>query len=550
MPHAQPVTVGGWALPYWLREGARERLLLAGGVLLLMVGLCLWPVLVADFVWDDKAFLEAPPVAQLLGVVDIWFNPKSLPFEAHYWPMLYSSFWLEHRLWGFNPTGMHGTNLLLHGLNTLLVWRLLARMGVPGAWLIAAIFAIHPVRVEPVAWVMSRKDLLGTFFYLLAVSYWLHFRKNGKAGAYWAMLGLFAASMFSKTMAITLPAVLLVWAWWQNGRIVQRDLLHVTPIFLLGLAITAGDLSFYTGRAEINFEFSFVERVIIASKALWFYFGKLLWPHPLPVIYPHWDINPANLLNWLYLLAALALTAGLWLARHRLGRGPLAGALFFAITLSPTLGFGNNSYMEYSFAADRYQYLASVGLVAVLVGAAVVLCRKHLVGKLGGAALVAALLAGYGALSWQQAWVFENEIALFSHATKLNPKAHSGHYNLGIALTEEGRLEEAEAAFKKELARDSSEANYLQGISHLASLHFEAGRYQKSLALYEFCISINSTDAELHQNFGSALAQLGRYEQALKSFDQALAIDPTLELARVNRQLAIKLINENKAKQQ
>ena len=537
----------------WQRGGAPDtggaggitaRAFWPGAVLLGMVLAAFWPVFFAGFVWDDKAFLEAPPVSQALGIFDIWFNPASLPFEAHYWPMLYSSFWLENRLWGFNPLGFHAVNVLLHGVNTLLLWRLLERMGVPGAWLIAALFAVHPLRVEPVAWVMSRKDLLGTLFYLLAVGYWLRYRQRPQSGTYLALLGLFAAGMFSKTVVVTLPAALLVWAWWQQGHIRPKDLRETAPLFLLGFAIAAGDLSFYGGRAEINFDFSFAERLIIAAKALWFYTGQLLWPHPLPVIYPKWDINPANLLNWLYLLAACAFAAALYLARHRIGRGPLAGALFFAITLSPALGFGNNSYLEYSFVADRYQYLAGTGLLAVLVAAAVMACGTFPALRRGGMALAALLLTTWGTLAWQHAWNFKDEIALFSHIVSLNPAAHSAHYNLGIALVEEERLEEAEVAYKTELERDTSDPKYLQAINHLASLHFNGGRYEKAQELYSYSAAVNPEDAETHQNLGSTLAQRGHYREALKSFERALALDPQLEIARTNMQLARKKLNE------
>ncbi|MGI9229296.1 MAG: glycosyltransferase family 39 protein, partial [Gammaproteobacteria bacterium] len=329
--------------------------------LLLMVAISYYPAYFAGFVWDDKVFLEAAPVQTLSGLMEIWFNPGSIQLEAHYWPMVFSSFWLEHRLWGYNPVGFHISNVLLHGIITLLLWRLLLQLTVPGAWLIAALFALHPAHVEAVAWTMGRKDLLATLFYLLAAGCWLRFQKRQQVGTYLIMLALFAAGMFSKSFVITLPAMLLVWAWWKRGRVGTSDLLQVVPLFLIGIIIAAGDLAFYSSRAEIDFHFSFPERLIIASKSLWLYVGTLLWPHPLAVIYPLWDTSPAELLNWLPLLAALTLALTLWLARHRIGRGPLVGVLFYAITLSPMLGFANNSYMEYSFTADRYLYLPIVG---------------------------------------------------------------------------------------------------------------------------------------------------------------------------------------------
>ena len=548
---------------------------LAGAALCLLVALTFWPLLLAGFVWDDKAFWDAPPVAAWDGLRDIWLDPASLPFEAHYWPMLYSSFWLDHKIWGFdNPGGFHFTNILLHGVNAVLLWRLLSYMAVPAAWFIAVIFALHPVHVEAVAWVMSRKDLLGTLFYLLAVAYWLRFRQgiddkssrgrrsrrrkhSGQSSdmahrAYVGMLACFVAGMLSKTFVITLPAALLIWIWWQQGHIRQRDFVHTLPLFIVGAFIAYIGLMFYFGRAEIDFHYSWPERIIIASKALWFYAEQLLWPLPLQVIYPHYDVNPALLTNWLYLPAALLLALGLFLTRHRIGRGPLAGALFFAVTLSPMLGFGNNSYMEYSFVADRYQYLAGMGLVTVLVAAVMHAYSKLQVlsDALKTAArtvmcgLAGACLAFYGYHSWQQTWVYQDEVALFSHVVAHNPTAHSAHYNLGIAFLEQERLAEAEAAYMQEISQDSSDPRYLDAISHLASVHFEQGDYDKARQLYQFSIDQNPDDADNHQNLGSSLAQLQRYEEAIRSFQRALEINPELHMARTNMETAQRMLAE------
>ena len=550
----------------WLPALALGLLTLAG----------FWPVLYADFVWDDKAFLEAPPVAAGLGGLwDIWFNPAQLPFEAHYWPLLYTSFWLENKLWGFEPAGFHATNLALHMLNAALLWRLLVWMRVPGAWLIAAIFALHPMRVEPVAWVMSRKDLLASCFYLLAFGCWIRhracvgdaqqimrekpphlvqadrqFRELGRqAGrAYLGLLLLFAAGMFSKTFVITLPAVLLVWVWWRAGAVRQGDLWAAVPLLAVGLAIALVDLNFYAGRAEINFDYTLAERLVIASKALWFYALQPLWPWPLPIIYPHFDIDPARLLNWLPLLAGLGAAWGLWRAQWVIGRGALAALLFFAITLAPMLGLvGSNSYMEYSFVADRYLYLAGAGVAIVLVAGAVALLRQVKWGGYAGVALAALLLAGLGGLTWRQAGHFQNEIALFGHVVSLNPAAHSAHYNLGIALMEEGRLDEAEAAYKAEVARDGADPKYLQAVNHLASLHFEERRYARAMELYAYSAEMNPEDADTHQNLGSALAQLRRYKEALASFQRALALNPELEMARDNMALAQEMLDKQAA---
>ena len=533
-----------------LMRGARLRTAWPWAALLLMVAAVYWPALFADFVWDDTVFiLQSAQIKAWSGLLDIWFN-ADWSNELHFWPLLNSSFWLDHKLWGFNPVGFHATNILLHGINTLLLWRLLTHMAVPGAWLVAALFALHPIHAEPVVWVTARKDLLATCFYLLAFGCWLRFRKTGNAGSYLALLALYAAALFSKTVAITLPAVLLVWVWWQQGRITQKDLVQVTPVLLLGLAIGAYGLLYYSGRAHIDFEHSLAERLVIASKALWFYAGKLLWPYPLIVVYPHWDVDPTRLLNWLALPAALGLALALWLARHRLGRGPLAGALFFAITLAPMLGFTNNSFMKFAFAADRYQYLASLGLMAVLVGALVKGCQwlaassaleapghasRHNLVTYGAGALAALVLAVCGLLTQQHIRLFQDEITLFRHMVATNPTSPRVYYRLGTALADEAPAEAAEA-FRAALKQEpDSTYTHVRLSNALIALE----RYEDAEAALRAAIDLgldqdgglitplrkDHLGAKLPYNLGIVLLRLERPEEAEAAFRRALQLE-------------------------
>ena len=548
--------------------------------LLGLVGVVFWPGVLGAFVWDDSVFLlEAEPVRQGLGGLrDIWFNPSTM-VEGHYWPLVYSSFWLEHKLWGFDPMGYHATNVLLHCINTLLLWRLAGRLALPGAWFVAALFAVHPVHTEPVVWIISRKDLLGSLFYLLAAGCWLQWRSlqderlrrgkkrpgRGKGNIvlklgsnpttmYMAMLLLFVAGMLSKSFVVTLPAALLIWAWWKHGRVTAADVMHTAPLFLIGIAIVAADLSFYFGRAVLDFDYFLPQRLIIASKSLWFYASKLLWPHPLPVIYPRWDVNPQQLLNWLPLLGALVLALGLYLARERIGRGALAGALFFAVTLSPVLGFANNSYMGISFVADRYQYLASAGLLAVFTGAVI-----RIVGLIGhqtsypppvrlqakplsywlplkgGAMLLSvvfstALLAGLGVLSHRQAWVYRDPITFFGHISISNPGEYHGHYNLGLAYMEKGRYEEAEAPARRaiEIAPDSASAH-----QNLAVIMNNLQRYAETFESLRTATALSAEQtAEQYYFIGHIASQAGLDDEAERYLLEALAMEPEHREAR------------------
>ena len=481
---------------------------------LLVVVSYLPAMLWGGFVWDDNKYIvEAERVRKLSGLVELWFSPAS-HVEAHYWPLTYTTFWLEHKLWGFNPTGYHVVNVLLHLANTLLVWHLLRRLTVPGAWVVAAVFAVHPLHVESVAWVIERKDVLSGLFYLAAVLAWLRFVEQPGPRRYMVPLMLYAAALLSKSIVVTLPVALLIGHWWKQGRVTSTELWRLVPFFAVGLVITIGDLSFYRSREAMSFDYSLVERSLIASRALWFYAGKLVWPTNLAVIYSRWDIHIVDPLAWGYLVAAVALVAALWCFRSQLGLGPLAGALFFVITLSPTLGFVDYGYMQYAFVADRFQYLAGIGVMAVVIGAAACGIR-HLSGlwqkgALGGAAVVLILL---GLLTWRQASIYRDDETFNRHIIALNPQAWNAHLNLGHALYDQERYEEALEAARVAVEQDPDSFN---AHSNLGAVLSELGRLEEAENHLRRAIALNPQARDAHLNLGDALYKQERYEEALE----------------------------------
>ena len=542
----------------------------------LLTALSYFPATRAGFVWDDTIITTLPAVRDWGGLWRLWFDPGGAYLhdnvgEGHYWPLTYSSFWLEHKLWGFSPVGYHVVNLVLHFVNTLLLWRLLLRLRAPVPWLVAAVFAVHPLHVESVVWVIGRKDLLSALFYLTAITAWLDFVETGRARRYLLSLALFAAGLLCKSSVVTLPVALLLLHWWKEGRLDLRTILRLAPFFVTGLAVTLADLSFYQGREALSLGYSMPERALIAGHALWFYAWKLLWPTNLAVIYPRWDISVLEPLAWGYVIGIVATVALFWFTRHRLGRGPLACMVFFIATLGPVLGFIDYGYMQFSFVADRYQYLAGIGIIALAAGAAAS-CVGKLQGRaqtvLTGVALPVLLLLG--ALTWKQSGIYRDELTFFNHIIALNPDARRVYQNLAAELNRLERADEALVAARVAVEKDPESAEthttlglallkleryeeaeknlrraleinprYAHALQNMADLLRRQERYEAALDMFRQTLKINPDAALAHAGMGYSLFQLSRYEETVASIKRALSMQP--ELAQTHLDLYLLL---------
>ena len=502
-------------------------------ILVALIGVALFPAVLGGFVWDDRAFTEAVPVMSNSGLYSIWLSPADLPSEGHYWPITYTTFWLEHKLWGYTPLPYHIFNLILHSINSCLVFYLLWRLAVPGAWLAAAVFAIHPVHVEPVAWVIGRKDLLSTMFCLCLFLVWMRFRESPKPvlWRYVLTLVLFVAALFSKSTIVALPVVLLIWQWWKGERVQVRHLLWVLPFFVIGLVYSYLDFSFYTSREKVDFDLSLLDRFMLASQAFWFYILKLVWPSSLSIIYPLWQVGVSSVYSWLSLVGALGLAGVLWWFRDKTGKGYLAGLLFFVLLLMPMLGFIDYGYMQFAYAADRYQYLASVGVIVILCSLAVMGSSKlPLVMRKGMIGIAVVVLATFGYLSWQQAKHYENEITLFSHIISLNPDARSAYSNLSGALADFGRFEES---LENGYLAIESDRKGSGGYAVTGAAHIKLKQYVEAEDVLRRGFEINSKDKSIGVNLGESLRLQARYEEALPYYRHVIKRNPDFVNARV-----------------
>src|SRR5437764_7432159 len=384
------------------------------------------------FLWDDDDYvtnndlLTAPD-----GLHRIWF---SLDSPSQYFPLVYTSFRIERALWGLNPSGYHWVNLLLHVANALLLWRILTRLKVPGAWLAAAIFALHPVQVESVAWITERKNVLMGFFFLLTLLGWVAFvdeRTKRRWLWYAVALVLYLLALSAKATACTLPAALLLILWLQKKPINKWRLFQILPFFFL--AIGMGMLAvwwerYHQGTSRALFTFlTPTERILVASRAVWFYLSKLIWPSRLTFIYPRWNISSGHLLDYTWVLAGLIGCVVIYFLRPYLGRSIEVAAAFFVATLGPVLGFIMLYTLRYTFVADHYQYLACIGPIALVSAGLVNLAdtfKKSRVVILTAALCIVTVLT---ILAWRQAAMYGNIETLWRTTLARNPCCWMAH---------------------------------------------------------------------------------------------------------------------------
>ncbi|MFT3868888.1 MAG: tetratricopeptide repeat protein [Nibricoccus sp.] len=504
---------------------------LLGLVLAAMVVLAYQPAWTAGFIWDDDDYVTNNPLLSAPdGLWRIWFSTDS---PSQYFPLTYSSFRLQYSLWQLNPAGYHWVNILLHAVNALLVWRLLARLSLPGAWFGAAVFALHPLQVESVAWITELKNVQSLFFFLLALLAWLEWAERPKPWRWYALALLFhALALLSKTTACTLPAALVLILWLKHKPIDLRRWLQIAPFVLLSLAmglLTVWWERHHQGTGAVAFSYNALDRLLIASRSLCFYLGKFLWPVDLTFSYPLWKIDAASLLAYAWLILLLALTAVLFLLRKQFGRGPGTALVWFASMLSPLLGFIMLYTFKYTFVADHYVYVALLGPAALLAAGLHSLRLPAL--RLGLSAVI--LLACAGA-TFRQSHMYKNLQSLWQTTIEKNPASHIAHNNLSAALLAKGHADEALRHAQEALALDPPQSD--RALSHInqGNALLQLGRVDESIFQLQKAVETQPDLADAHNNLGSALRRKGDLDAAMHCFQKAIALAPAHANAHYN----------------
>ncbi len=482
-------------------EPSQWRNWLLGLLMVLFVLAAYQPVWRAGFIWDDDVYVtENKLLTAPDGLSRIWFSKDS---PSQYFPLVYTAFRFERGLWGLSPVGYHWVNLLLHAANALLLWQVLKRLGVRGAWIGACLFALHPVQVETVAWVTERKNVMSLLFYLSSLLTWLRFvegRDKPLWRQYWLALGCMALALFSKTTACTLPAALLLVLWLRREPISRARLAQIAPF--VGLGLCMGLVTMWWERHHIGtsggvFGIGLLDRVLIASRAVWFYLWKLVWPANLAFSYPRW--------------------------------------------VSPTLGFIMLYTFRYTFVADHYQYVACIGPVA-MAGAGIAMLVQRVAGdgrRFAGMAIYAVVLAVLAGLTWHQAGAYRDVESLWRDTIVKNPDSWLAHGNLGRRLMRKGLFDEAMAQYREALRVNPNDVDSLVNVGNAL---FGKGQHDLAMDYYERALQLNPGNPEAHVNLAVILANRGRKAEAIEHNRKALQLNPKHLTAQVN--LAVMLASE------
>lgn len=500
-------------------------------VFIVLVTLAVYlPAIRGGFVWDDYTLItENRLVKANDGLYRFWCTTEA----AEYYPLTYSLWWLEWRLWGATPMGYHVVNVLLHAVNAILVWIILRRLKIPGAWFAAVVFAIHPVNAATVAWICEQKSTLSMLFYTVAILLYLRFDEEHCWRWYGLSLAAFLLALLAKTAVVMLPIVLLGCVWWTRGQARWKDVLYSSPFFILSAGL--GLLTIRVHHSQLVMESAaraagFASRLATAGWVPWFYLSKALLPFNLTAVYPQWQVDASR---WVSYVPGLILAGSLtlfWWNRNTWGRPFFFGFGYFVAMLFPVLGFFDQSFYRFSLVADHWQYYSLAGVVG-LVGA--MGCRIS--GQTRAVAGVAVLTV-LGLMTSERAGVYASEETLWRDTVEKNPAGWMPHYNLGTILLQAGKLEEAIVQFEQ-AAR--LRPDLVKVHSNLGIALAQAGRVQEAVAQFERALQIDPHLFEVHGNLGHALMIQGKMPEAITHWKQALQIKP--ESADVHYDLGLAL---------
>jgi tetratricopeptide (TPR) repeat protein len=484
-----------------------------------------------DFVnYDDPVYVTENPRVQAGLTPDGIQWAVTTGVAANWHPLTWISHMVDWSLFEDDPRGHHAVNIVWHALNTVLVFLLFRRL-TNAFWLSAfsaALFAWHPLRVESVAWIAERKDVLSAFFGLFALWAYVVYVQQRSAKFYWLSLGTFALGLLSKPMLVTLPLIMLLLDIWPLQRFRSAPRLEKLPFFLLAAASCAITLAVQHAGGSISAVLPLRARIANGFVAVAGYLEKFVWPNDLAVLYPHPGFWPATTVVTSILLFLLVTAAALFQFRARPWLA--MGWFWFLIMLLPVLGFVQ---IGLHYMADRYTYLPILGLQLALLPAFAKSSRQVF-------ALAAVVVLSACVLrTWSQLGVWKNSFTLFDHALSVTHNNYLAYNNRGLFFDRAGRLDEAMADYKQALAINP---RYAEANNNLGQAMTERSRPRDGLAMFRAALDANPALLPAHNNLGNALADDGKPAEALPHYDFVLAREPWNVSALSNAGIALSML--------
>jgi len=511
--------------------------LAAGAIFITLICVAVYiPAIRGGFLWDDDSMLTENIIIEGDGLYQSWFTTQ----QPNYWPITWTSYWMEYKLWGLKPVGYHVVNVLIHAVCAVLIWRILIQLNIPAAFAAAIIFAVHPVNVESVAWIAQQKTVLAMLFFLPALYYYLRFDQTGRRIFYALSVVLFISAMLSKGSVIGLPVVILLCVWWLRGTISRRDIIRSMPFFAVSAAMSVVEIWFQYNRA-IAGDFirsdSFLSRLAGAGWAVWFYLYKAVLPVNLAFIYPLWKIDPANIVSYIPGLLLIILLALAWRYRRGWGRPVFFALSFYIVMLLPVLGFFTIYFMRYSPVADHYQYVSIIGLISFTAAVCYGILGRYGLRGANTAKAIGVLAAVIFAISaWRQCRIYRDIEILWSDTLQKNPDSWVAHNEIGSVYKEGGRFSEAKEQYRKAI---QIKPDYVEAYNNLGTVFQTEKDFGQAIECYLQAIKYKADSAETHSNFGAALQCQGRLDEAIGHFRKALDVRPDFVDAHIGLALAL-----------
>lgn len=502
---------------------------MAAGILLAIIVIAYIPAWKAGFIWDDDQHLTKNPcIVGPSSFADIWTST-----QAYYYPLVLTTFWFIHQIAGLNPLPYHVLNVLMHAGSAIVLWQVLRKLNVRSGWLGAALWAMHPVMVQSVAWITELKNTQSGFFYLLSIFFFLEWDDARKRSFFTFSLLFFVMAITSKTSTVMLPVVLGLCLWWRHNRVGVQHFVRLIPFFAVSAAASAWTIweqEYHSGAQGVRFAMSWPERFAVAGYDLWFYLFKLLWPARLSFFYPQWKIDTASMLTSVPLsLAVIGLGILFW-KRNGPIRPVFFATAYFVTSLFPVLSFFNVFFFRYSFVSDHFQYLAAMGPLALAAAGIFYALEKFGEAK-WWPRIAFVLLVFLAQATWRQTTNYVDAEHLYRMAIDRNPECWPAYTNLGAQFLQEQRFDDALDYCQKALTikPDVAETQYNLGNCYLAKRDFAT-----AIPAYQAALRLQPGNPRTHSNLAACLVSTGSVEQALEQWQEAVRVDPNYAEAHYN----------------